>query len=109
MGTRMQPPDSEGGLRNLQCALCGNEWNFNRGCCPSCFEEMPEKLPLFKSDAHPNVVIEACETCHRYVKSIDLSKDARPIAEVDDLLSVSMDLWSMDEGFTRIEPGLAGI
>ena len=109
MGTRLQPPDSEGGLRNLQCSLCGNEWNFNRGCCPSCFEEMPEKLPLFRSDAHPSVLIEACETCRRYLKSIDLSTDARPIAEIDDLVSLAMDLWAMDEGFTRIEPGLAGI
>jgi formate dehydrogenase maturation protein FdhE len=70
---------------------------------------MPEKLPQFRSDAYPNVLIEACETCHRYVKSIDLSKDATPIAEIDDLVSVSMDLWALDEGFNRIEPGLAGI
>jgi formate dehydrogenase accessory protein FdhE len=109
LSTRTQLPDSEGGLRNLQCTLCGNEWNFNRGCCPSCFEEMPDKLPLFKSDAYPNVLIEACDTCHRYLKAIDLSKDARPIAEVDDLLSLAMDLWCVDEGYTRIEPGLAGI
>jgi len=109
ISTRRSPPDSEGGLRFLHCALCGNEWNFNRGCCPSCFEEMPEKLPVFRSDAYPTVLVEACETCRRYVKSIDLSQDARPVAEIDDLLSLSMDLWSMDEGFTRIEPGLAGI
>jgi formate dehydrogenase maturation protein FdhE len=43
------------------------------------------------------------------VKSIDLTKDARPVPEIDELLSLSMDLWAMDEGFTRIEPGLAGI
>jgi formate dehydrogenase maturation protein FdhE len=53
--------------------------------------------------------IEACETCHRYVKSIDLSQDARPIPEVDDLASIAMDLWAVDQGFTRFEPGLAGI
>jgi formate dehydrogenase maturation protein FdhE len=109
MGTRLQSADSDGGLRNLVCSLCANEYNYNRGTCPSCLEEMPEKLPVFRSDIYPDVVIEACETCGRYVKSIDLSKDARPIAEIDDLVSVSMDLWSMNEGFTRIEPGLAGI
>ncbi len=53
--------------------------------------------------------IESCETCRRYVKSIDLTKDARLIPEIDEMLSISMDLWAMDEGLTRIEPGLAGI
>jgi hypothetical protein len=109
ISSRTSIGDSEGGLRLLGCALCGNEWNFNRICCPSCHEEDPVKLPVYQSDAHPLARIEACETCHRYLKSIDLTKDARPIPEVDDLLSVSMDLWAMDEGLTRIEPGLAGV
>jgi formate dehydrogenase maturation protein FdhE len=43
------------------------------------------------------------------VKSIDLTLDARPIPQIDDLVSLSMDLWAADEGYTRIEPGLAGI
>ncbi len=100
---------AEAAMRLLHCALCALEWNFNRACCPSCFEENPEKLPVYRSDAYPAVRIEACETCRRYVKSIDLTQDARPIAEIDDLLSLSMDLWAMDEGLTRLEPGLAGV
>jgi FdhE protein len=55
------------------------------------------------------VRIEACETCRRYMKSIDLTLDARPIPEVDDVLSISLDLWAADQGFTRIEPGIAGL
>ena len=93
----------------LGCALCGGEWLFGRILCPSCFEEDPAKLPSFPSETHPTVRIEACETCHRYVKSIDLSEDARPIPEVDDLVSLSMDLWAVEQGFARIEPGLAGL
>jgi len=107
--TRRAVPDSEAGLRMLHCALCGLEWNVNRVICPSCFEESPDKLPVFGSDAHATVRIEACDTCQRYVKSIDLTKDARQIAEVDDLVSLSLDLWAADEGLTRIEPGLAGL
>ena len=34
----------------------------------------------------------------------------RPDAStVDDLVSLSMDLWAADEGYTRIDPGMAGI
>jgi FdhE protein len=99
----------EGARRMLGCALCGGEWLFGRILCPSCFEENPQKLPSFQNEKHPTARIEACETCHRYVKSIDLSEDARPIPEVDDLVSIAMDLWAVEQGFTRIEPGLAGI
>jgi formate dehydrogenase maturation protein FdhE len=99
----------EGARRMLACALCGGEWSFGRILCPSCFEENPHKLPHFQDEKHPVVRIEACETCHRYVKSIDLSEDARPIPEVDDLVSLAMDLWAGDQGYTRIEPGLAGL
>ncbi|HEV8376114.1 MAG TPA: formate dehydrogenase accessory protein FdhE [Candidatus Polarisedimenticolia bacterium] len=99
----------EGARRMLGCALCGGEWLFGRILCASCFEENPHRLPTFQNEKHSTVRIEACETCHRYVKSIDMSLDARPIPEVDDLVSLSMDLWAAEQGYTRIEPGLAGI
>jgi formate dehydrogenase maturation protein FdhE len=109
IAARRDASTMEGARRMLGCALCGGEWLFGRILCPSCFEGDPDKLPSFQSDKHPNVRIEACETCHRYVKSLDLSEDARPIPEVDDLVSLSMELWAVDQGFTRIEPGLAGL
>lgn len=93
----------------LVCALCGGEWLFGRILCPACGEEDPRKLPIFQNEKYPGVRLETCETCHRYVKTIDMSEDARPIPEIDDLVSISMDLWAIEEGFTRIEPGLAGV
>jgi FdhE protein len=93
----------------LSCSLCGLEWLFERILCPSCFEEDPVKLPSFRDQGHPSVRVESCETCRRYVKSIDLSEDARPIPEVDDLVTLAMDLWAVEQGLTRIEPGLAGL
>lgn len=99
----------EGAKRLLVCALCGGEWLFGRILCPACLEQNPDRLPCFSAEPHPAVRIEACETCHRYVKSLDLSEDARPIPEVDDLVSLSMDLWALEQGYERIEPGLAGL
>jgi FdhE protein len=106
---RKELPESNGAARYLVCGLCGTEWAFNRIRCPSCQEEDPTKLPGFQSDVHKNVRIEACETCRRYVKSLDLTLDARPLPEVDDLVSLAMDLWAIEEGWTRLEPGWAGI
>jgi len=109
VGARREGSLMEGARRLLACSLCGGEWPFQRILCPACFEEDPHRLPSFQADRHPFVRIEACETCRRYVKSFDLSQDARPIPEVDDLLSLSLDLWARSEGFERIEPGLAGL
>jgi formate dehydrogenase accessory protein FdhE len=101
--------DSDGAQRYLGCALCGGQWIMNRLRCPACSEENPDKLPCFRSDRYPAVRIEACETCRSYVKSLDLTEDGRLIPEVDDLVSLAMDLWAIEKGFTRIEPGLAGV
>lgn len=102
-------PDSSAALRILYCGLCGCDWTAARGTCPSCGENDPSKLPIFTSDAHPTIRIESCETCSRYLKSVDLTKDARMIPEIDEIVSLSMDLWAVDQGLTRIEPGLAGL
>jgi FdhE protein len=109
VAARRAGAEGDGAGRFLGCGLCGGEWPFARIRCPSCAEQDPERLPSFRGDAHPTVRIEACESCRRYVKSIDLTADARAIPEVDDLLSLGMDLWAVEQGFERIEPGLAGL
>jgi FdhE protein len=109
IAARRSAEAGDGAARFLGCSLCGGEWLFARIRCPSCAEENPERLPAFQSDSYPTVRIEACEGCRRYVKSIDLTLDGRAIPEVDDLVSLGMDLWIAGQGFERLEPGLAGI
>jgi FdhE protein len=109
IAARRGAPESDGAQRYLGCALCGGQWMVNRLRCPACCEENPDKLPCFRSERYPAARIEACETCRSYVKSLDLTEDGRLIPEVDDLVSLGMDLWAIEQGFTRIEPGLAGV
>jgi FdhE protein len=109
LSVRRADPESDAGRRFLVCGDCSGEWPFGRIRCPSCSEEDPAKLPTFQTETHPGVRIEACEACRRYLKSIDLTRDARPVPEVDDLLSVVLDLWAEEQGFARIEPGIAGL
>lgn len=102
-------PNNDGAARMLLCALCGLEWQVNRIRCPACGEEDPKKLPNYSAPEHKTARIEACESCKVYVKSIDLTGDARLVPEVDDLVSISLDLWAVEQGFERMEPGLAGL
>ena len=109
VGGRRGGSESEGAARFLSCALCGLEWPITRILCPACFDDDPHGLPTFASPDHPLARIEACETCRRYLKTIDLSQDARPMPEIDDLASIALDLWAIEQGFIRLEPGLAGL
>ena len=45
------------------------------------------------------------------LRQVDRPVGRRParFPEVDDLLSLSMDLWAREQGFERIEPGIAGL
>ncbi len=106
---RRSMASSDGAARFLGCGLCGTEWQTNRIRCPSCGETDPQRLPGWQSETHPAARVEACETCHRYVKSVDLTLDARAVPEVDELRSLSLDLWAVERGYVRLEPGLAGL
>jgi FdhE protein len=109
IAARTSTAESDGAQRMLSCAVCGSEWAGGRIRCAACEEQSPDKLSSFQSERYPAVRIETCATCHTYVKSIDLTLDARAIPEVDDLLSLSMDLWAGEQGYVRVEPGLAGL
>ena len=112
ISSRIIPPGpgtGEGALRMLHCALCAFTWQVNRIRCPSCGEENPEKLPSFSAPQHLGVRVEACDSCKSYVKSIDLTVDARRVPEIDDLVALSLDLWAVEKGYQRLEPGLAGL
>jgi len=100
---------TDGAARWLGCGLCGTEWQTTRIRCPACGETDPERLPGWQADGYPAARVEACERCHRYLKSVDLSVDATAVPEVDELRSLGLDLWAMERGFTRLAPGLAGV
>lgn len=95
--------------RLLGCGICGSERHLDRIGCAACGQAEPTKLAVFQTERHPAVRLEACDACQRYIKTIDLTVDARVIPEVDDLVSLSLDLWAAEQGYERLEPSLAGV
>lgn len=98
-----------GARRSLVCSLCMNEWIFPRVVCPACGEDRFESLPVFTPQEIPHVRIDACETCHHYIKTIDMTKDGLAVPVVDELAAITLDLWASDNGYHKLTPNLAGI
>jgi FdhE protein len=68
-------PEGDAAGRWLSCSFCLREWAFRRLICPWCQEEDKEKLSRFSSEEWPSVHVEACDTCRRYLKAIDMTVD----------------------------------
>lgn len=101
--------EGEGGKRSLICSLCSTEWVYRRILCPGCGEEDREKLPVFGAAGANAVRIEACEACHQYIKSVDMTKDGNAVPVVDDIATIALDLWAQEHGYTRLQSNLLGI
>jgi len=102
-------PEGDGGKRSLVCSLCFTEWEFRRILCPHCGEEDKDKLPVYTATEFTHIRVEACETCRTYLKSVDLTRDGRAVPEVDELGAVPLDLWAVQQGYTKLQPNLFGI
>jgi FdhE protein len=95
-----------GAKRALVCGLCMSEWDYPRVLCPVCGEQEFDRLPVYSADALTHVRVDGCDRCHTYVKAVDLTKDGLAVALVDDLASVTLDLWAREHGYRRISPSL---
>lgn len=98
--------EAEGAKRSLVCGLCLTEWPYLRLLCPACGEQRFDALPVFTSETVPGARIDACDTCRAYVKTIDLTKDGHAVPCVDDLATVSLDLWAREQGYARLRSNL---
>jgi len=101
-------PEGDGGKRWLHCGFCGYEWAFRRILCPSCGEEREDKLPVYVAEQFPHIRVEACDTCMRHLRTIDLTKDGNAVPEADDLAAIPLTLWAQEFGYKRIFPNLLG-
>ena len=102
-------PEGEGGKRSLVCSRCSTEWDFRRIVCPNCAEEDNTKLPRFSAEEFPHVRVEACDTCKRYLKSVDLTINGLAVPLVDEIAAASLDLWAAEHGYEKIELNLMGL
>jgi formate dehydrogenase accessory protein FdhE len=100
--------EGDSGKRFLLCSFCSQEWEFRRIHCPTCGEEAEGKLPVYVAEQLPHIRVEACDTCHFYIRTVDLTKDGHAIPLVDDLAAIPLTLWAHEKGYSRLQPNLLG-
>lgn len=100
-----------GSPRSLVCGRCAGWWTFPRAMCTWCGEADPRRLPSYIPDERKAVRIDGCETCSSYVKTFDLREAGgiELVPLVDDVATVSLDLWANDQGLTRHLVSFAGV
>lgn len=107
-----RPGDFLGGSpRSLVCGRCASWWSFPRATCADCGEDNPERLAPHVAQGLGWVRIDGCQTCSGYSKTFDLREDgARDVVPlVDDVASVSLDLWAHSQGLRRATRSVAGV
>jgi FdhE protein len=102
-------PEGDGAKRFLLCSLCATEWTYRRVICPNCGEENKDHLPVFLAQDFDYVRLDACDTCRTYIKAIDLSKNGNAVPVVDELATLSLNLWAQENNYHKLRPNLFGV
>jgi formate dehydrogenase accessory protein FdhE len=100
--------EGDGAKKSLICMLCAHEWNFRRIYCPACGEESEPQMAFYSAPEIAHVRVDACDTCHTYLKSIDLTKTGLAVPIVDELATIPLDLWAREHGYEKLQVNLLG-
>ena len=100
--------EGDGAKKSLICMLCAHEWGFRRIYCPACAEEREPQMAFYSAPEIAHVRVDVCDTCHTYLKSIDLTKTGLAIPIVDELATIPLDLWARQHGYHKLQINLLG-
>jgi formate dehydrogenase accessory protein FdhE len=100
--------EGDGAKKSLICMLCAHEWAFRRIYCPACGEEREPQMAYYSAPEIAHVRVDVCDTCHTYLKSIDLTKTGLAVAIVDELATIPLDLWAREHGYEKLQINLLG-
>ncbi len=100
--------EGDGAKKSLVCMLCAHEWNFRRIYCPACGEDREPQMGFYSAPEIAHVRVDVCDTCHTYLKSIDLTKTGLAVPIVDELATIPLDLWAREHGYQKLQINLLG-
>lgn len=122
--------------RYLVCARCASAWPYPRLSCAACGETTASRLSVFAEEGtaeaevsgrvvrgaeaprqqvstrdlrFPHIRMEACDTCSRYLLSIDMTRDPKAVPLVDEMAAIPLDLYATERGLMKVVPNLMGV
>jgi FdhE protein len=93
------------GQRYLFCSFCWHKWPVNRALCTFCGSRSREGLLYLYSEDEKEYRIDACESCRKYLKTVDarvISRTAYP--PLEQVASLHLDIKAAEAGY---EAGLS--
>lgn len=102
-------PQGDGAKKSLICMLCAYEWAFRRVYCPACGEDKDTQMAFYSAPEIPHVRIDVCDSCHTYLKTVDLTKTGIAVPVVDEVAALPLDLWARDNGYHKLQMNIVGI
>jgi FdhE protein len=99
----------DGAGRRLVCARCFTQWPCRRVVCVNCGEEDERQLAYFDSPSFAHLRVDGCDTCKRYLKTVDRTRLGLAVPVVDEVAGASLDLWARERGYQKIELNLVGL
>jgi len=89
--------------RSFRCARCGGEWHARVLSCPYCTEGSHHAhVSLVPENGGSHGTIDACKSCHGYVKTFTRLRGCQPeTVMLEDLATVHFDVAALDQGYTR--------
>ena len=96
------------GLRIARCGVCHAEWSVNWTACLSCGNENDDELALFHPEQGREVMMQLCRKCGEYTKIVDFRERGPVTPEMEDIATLSLDLWMQDQGHKKLFPNLFG-
>jgi FdhE protein len=100
-----------GSPRELVCGRCATSWRFSRAKCTVCGEDDSSALSSYFAEPRRVARVDTCSTCRAYIKTFDLRQDGgRDVVPlVDDVATLTLDVWAREQGYSRPTRSLAGV
>ena len=97
------------GQRKLVCSRCATEWSYPRMTCVSCRETAGGNMPILADEqALPHLRADACDTCHAYLITVDVRREAQAVPLVDEIAALPLDMLAAERGYTKIARNVVG-
>lgn len=95
-----------GGKKHLHCGLCGADWKFKRGVCPSCGKEGNDVMELLRESgpAHGER-LDWCTSCKGYCPVVDLrEREGEPQLDALALGMMHLDMVAAKKKLRPLRP-----